>query len=558
MENFRSVFTQCRPGVYFAIFLSSTVGLLSLTVPIYMLQLFDRVLVTGSTDTLFFLTVIAIVSLATMSAINYVRTRVLNKLASFMEIGICELVLGHSGLQLAGREGFTRLLLKDAKVCSAALSGSAFMALLDLPWSVVSLVVIFLLHPILGSVALAGGTALIGLVLLYQVFLYRILSKKGLGAKMYSCSEAFLAMGLVPRMFHRWQRGSLPAVETQWRTAQFLSVAKFIRMALHVSILAVGAMLILGGRVTPGAMIAASILAARALGPFEAGISGWKQVLVAYQSFKRLKSAFKEKGVVKHDMALPAPNGPLIAKNVSYIFPRTDRFALKDVSFSVEPGEVMAIVGPMESGKTTLIRLILGLLQPSFGEMRLDGTDVVRWDRPQLGPYIGCLPQHKEFVETTVSEWIGRFGEYDHQKVVEAAETVRAHKLILQLPKGYDTKIKPGGSNLSGTLKQLLGLAQVLYDKPRLCVMDDPIAHLDTDGVSGLENALRKAKAWGAIVIVASHRPQLFKSVDKVLILEDGRVSMFGPMERVLMSLQSNVVDKVKAVKASLGPGRSS
>ena len=299
-----------------------------------------------------------------------------------------------------------------------------------------------------------------------------------------------------------------------------------------------GALLVIEGTLTPGGMIAASILLGKALGPVELAINVWKQLLSARTSYHRLEDILKQFPAREESMSLPRPKGALVVEGVAAAAPGTQSLIIKQVGFSVAPGEIVGVIGPSASGKSTLARLLVGVWPTIAGKVRLDGADIYTWNKTELGPAVGYLPQDIELFEGTIAENIARFGDVDSEKVVEAAQLAGVHEMVLRFPKGYDTAIGDGGSALSGGQRQRIALARAVYGNPSFVVLDEPNSNLDDVGEAALVKAILELKQRGATVMLITHRTSIIGIVDKLLFLAEGVVQLYGPRDQVVQAIQ--------------------
>lgn len=528
---------------------SGVVNMLQLTVSLYMMQVFDRVLATRNVNTLVYLTIIAIAALGLLAVLEAVRTRVMQRIGGWIEAKVAPEGFARAvESQLRGRP-YRMEALRDLGTCRAYLGSPASLSLFDVPWVPVFLLVIFILHPVLGVVALGGAFILLALTLLNEVATSKLLreaNSAGLASQRRAESivrnaEVIDSMGMLPAVLARWQasvvRTSEPMNRALDRGAPLLALTKFARLAVQVAILGVGAWLVLEQQLTSGASIAASIIMGRALAPVEQMIGGWRQLVQARQSWKRLQAFLVMPRLRPPGIALPAPRGQLAVERVAFGFPGTHVPVVKGVTFALEPGESLAVIGPSAAGKTTLIRLLTGTLQPASGAVRLDGADVYAWQREDFGQYVGYLPQDVELFDGTVMDNIARMAQAPAEAVFDAARLAGCHDMILRLPKGYETEIGEGGQHLSGGQRQQIGLARAMFGSPRLVVLDEPNSNLDGDAESALLRALHELRRRGTTVVLVSHRPVLVQGVEKVLLLRDGAVETFGPRAEVMKRL---------------------
>lgn len=539
-------------GPYFAVVgvFSGVVNVLQLTISVYMMQVFDRVLATRNLDTLLYLTLLACFALVVLSVLEFCRGVVMQRVASWIEARVAP-------------EGFARAIeaqlrglpygmeaLRDLAQCRGFLGSGGMLALFDLPWVPVYLGMIFLLHPLMGWIALGGAVLLLGLALANEALTSRALQRAGLAAlqgqrraeAVARNAEVIDSMGMMPALIARWRRGFAEAQSPQERAADraaaCLALTKLLRLLLQIAVLGAGAWLVLQQQLTSGASIAASIVMGRALAPVEQVVGGWKQLVQARQALRRLQSFLALPRLRPPGLPLPAPQGALQLDRVSYALPGQQAMLIKGVALALAPGESLGVIGPSGAGKTTLLRLIIGSLAPSIGQVRLDGADVFLWQREDFGRHLGYLPQDVELFEGTVLENIARMGKVEAPDAVYAAARLAGcHEMILRQPKGYETEIGEGGAHLSGGQRQMIGLARALYGSPRLVVLDEPNSNLDGEGELALARALEQLKARGTTVVLVSHRPALVNQVGKVLVLRDGTAEMFGPRAEVLNRL---------------------
>jgi ATP-binding cassette subfamily C protein/ATP-binding cassette subfamily C protein EexD len=539
----------CRRYFLAVAVFSGVVNMLQLTVSLYMMQVFDRVLSTRSIDTLYYLTAIAMFALLVMAVLDGLRGQVMQRIASWVEGKAApEAFMRAIESQLRNRP-YRMEALRDLAVCRGWLGSPASLTIFDVPWVPIFLAVIFLLHPSLGVIALSGAVILFGLTLANEWATGALLRQASTGAmasqrraeSMVRNAEVIDSMGMGQAVLQRWREGlssSLPQQERAAdRAALMLSITRFFRLAVQVAVLGFGAWLVLEQELTSGASIAASIIMGRALAPVEQMIGGWKQLVQARQAYRRLTGFMSLPRLRPPGMALPEPTGRMSVERVTFGFPGQPVAIIKGVSFSLSAGESLAVIGPSAAGKTTLIRLLIGTLQPSAGTVRLDGADVFTWMREDFGKYVGYLPQDVELFDGSVLRNIARMGDAEPEDVFAAAKVAGCHEMILRLPQGYDTEIGDGGQHLSGGQRQLIGLARAMFNTPRLVVLDEPNSNLDGDAEQALIRGLEELKRRGTTVILVSHRPTLVQGVDKVLLMRDGAVEAFGPRAEVLKRL---------------------
>lgn len=532
---------QTRPLLIF----SFLVNFLLLITAIYMLQVYDRVLSSGSLDTLLWLTVVALFAIAVYAFLEQARRLILGRIGDWLDSELTGSVVRHTmEAHLGGAKNDAGP--RDVRDIRAFVSGDGVLAFLDAPWTLVFIAFIWLLHPALGVVATVGALVLFACGLLNDRLTRKprqeadaVLNRSFSSAIRYIDSgETIRPLGMAVNLINRWQARQKEAREAKQRytekTTSILSLSRGIRLSLQILILGIGAFFVLDGQLTAGAMIAASIVLARALAPIERSIGAWHRFIAARGAHDRLKKLFDATGDLNQTLELPRPMGKVSVENVSYFAPQSDMAILRDVTFALEAGQTCAIVGPSGSGKSSLCRLLLGAWRPYAGHVRLDGADVYSWDSEQLGHHIGYLPQQVELFPGTVAENIARFGTVDSEKVVAAAELAGVHELILGLPNGYECDVGVHGSRISLGQRQRIGLARALFDDPSFIVLDEPNSNLDNDGDQALMRALAHLKSNQRTVIIVTHRPAALQTADKVLLMREGRVANFGDRDVIL------------------------
>ena len=545
----RAFLNQYRSYFLYAGIFSFFTNLLLLAPAIYMLQVFDRVLTSRHEETLVLLTLITVGALMGMMLLEVVRSRILAGAALAMDRRLGPLVLDRL-LEGALRPGAEQSLhgMKDVATLRAFLTGPGIQALFDSPWLPIFIVIIFLFHPLMGAVALAGAILIFLLALANERLTRGPLEQQQTEGRRAGRfvdlslrnAEVVGALGMKAGVTATWERLNREAlrrqlVAAQW-SARITSLSRFTRQMIQVVMLGAGAWLVIDLHVSPGVMIAATILLGRALAPVELLIQGWRTMVEARSAMRRLSMLATEPDAMP-STALPAPAGQLHSERVVFGFKGNERPVLKGVTFDLEPGESLAILGPSASGKSTLARLLIGVWRPLSGVVRLDGADVAAWSRAELGPHVGYLPQDVELFAGTVSDNIARLERGADEAVVEAAIRANAHDMILRLPQGYDTQIGEGGSALSGGQRQRIALARALYGAPKLVILDEPNASLDAEGEASLGKTLEGLKERGATVVVITHRPGIVSTMDKVLVLRDGAVDYFGPTDEFLQKV---------------------
>lgn len=556
VNEIRQAFAACRTHFAFAALFSAGINLLFLTYPLYMLQVYDRVLASGSRTTLLMLTVVAALGLATLAALDLIRGRLLSRAALRLDERLAARTLSALVERVAGGTVALRSQgLRDFDTLRQFVASQGVHALFDAPWVPLYLLVLVSLDAWFGIFGLVAVLVLLGVMLATEWLTRRALKESNEQAALdyafaetsLANSDAISAMGMLPALLGRWQQGRDGAITAQTRASDragtMSSLTRFLRMGAQVGILGLGALLVLDGAITAGAMFAATIILGRALAPVEQLVGAVRALQGAGVALGRLNAVLRAVPRSEPGTALPRPAGELTVTGVWYSLPRRQQPLIKGVELKLEAGESLALIGPSGAGKTTLARLLLGILRPDRGEIRLDGAEVHTWAQANLGPFIGYLPQGTELFAGSVRDNIARFGEAGDEQVIEAARLAGAHELILGLPDGYDTRLMPGGVGLSAGQRQRIGLARALFGEPALVVLDEPTAHLDAAGEQAVVGAMAALKARGATQIVIAHRPAVLKGVDKVLVLEQGAITRFGSREEVFPRVLSRDAD---------------
>lgn len=522
------------------------INLLLLTSPLYMLQIYDRVLSSRSVTTLVVLSLGAMILFMVYSALETQRSRVLVRIGGSLDRILNARVFNAVFKGALQRPGMTGQAVRDLDSVREFLTGSGLFAFFDAPWLPIYLAAVFLVHPVLGIVATIGGVALFILAVLQELATRKTLSDAsiaGLNANRtldnsLRNAEAIAAMGMTPAMLERWQKRRQQTLVLQAlasdRAGFILAISKFVRIALQTAMLGFGAYLVIQNEITSGMMIASSIMMGKALAPIEMAVATWKQFLTARSSYERLNGILAAVRADERHMELPAPKGSIELERVVAAPPMSNIPVIKGVSFRVAAGDILGIIGPSAAGKSSLARLLVGVWNAHSGVVRIDGSDIQTWNKDQLGPHIGYLPQDIELFEGTVAENIARFGEVDPEAVIEAARLAGVHDMILQLSQGYDTMIGAGGATLSGGQRQRIGLARALYRLPALIVLDEPNSNLDRDGEAALARTIAQLKEKKRTTLVITHRPNILASVDYIMVMNSGLVESMGPREEIL------------------------
>jgi PrtD family type I secretion system ABC transporter len=539
---------RCRRQFFYAALFSGCVNLLLLTSSFYMLQVFDRVFSSRSLETLLMLTIAAVVALLVMMALDTLRTRLLLASGMTLDQAIGPRIL--RGLLNAASEGNDAdhaMGMRDVAVVRGFLSGSGVIALFDAPWVPVYLAVIFLFHPALGWLALLCAAVLFLVAWVNEKMTRPPTEEMQRRARLASRyidggirnAEAIRALGMLERVCDRWQKLNHNVLEAQAGAGRVSGVigglSRFIRQAVQVLMMAAGAYLVVHQDMTSGGMIAITIILSRALAPVEQAIASWKGFIDFRASYRRLDELLRKNPEFGEPVQLPPPTGAVQVEKLVVV--RDQMQILKGLNFEVTAGEVVGIIGPSGAGKSTLLRALAGVWRPAAGNVRLDGADLSVWPREYLGQFVGYLPQDVELFPGTVAENIARFTEASDESVVEAAQRAGAHEMILRLAQGYNAQIGESGSHLSAGQRQRVGLARAMFGSPKLMILDEPNANLDAEGEMALMQAIATLKKAACTVILVSHKPSIMAGADKLMVLREGRIELFGPRQEVLAKL---------------------
>jgi ATP-binding cassette subfamily C protein len=540
-----------RPTVKSVIVFSMFINLLMFVSPLYMLQLYDRVLSSRSEGTLITLTIIAGILLATYGLLEMVRTRVLVRAGiMFDEVLVQPVYNAVHRAMLRQPSGGQVQALRDVESLREFLTGAGLIAFCDAPWFPIFVFGAFLLHPWYGWIAIAGSVVIWSLTLVNEILTRRDLNEAGSAsiaasqhaATTFRNSEVLQAMGMLGSLRSIWsgihQRHMGWQARASDRAGTLLACTKFFRLFLQIIILGTGGYLVIHQQITGGAIIAGSIIISRALGPVEMAVGNWKSFVAARSAYRRLKALFFVAGAPDSRMSLPRPKGAVSFEGVVAVAPGQKDVILRNINLGLPAGEALCIVGPSGAGKTTLARLLVGIWPIAAGGLRLDGYDLSQWDSQELGQYIGYLPQDVELFSGTVAQNISRFqDDADPEVVIGASELAGCHEMVQSLADGYNTQIGDSGQALSGGQRQRVALARALYGNPSLVVLDEPNSNLDAAGEEALTNAIQALKARGTTVVLITHKVNILAIADKILVLTGGAVQSYGPRDEILGKL---------------------
>lgn len=567
-NNLQAALRVCKSSFISVGFFSLFVNALMLVPTFFMIQVSGRVVPSSSVSTLVMLTLILTVLMLTLGSLEWVRSRIMVRISNRLDALLSHDVYRASfrrALDSGGMDASAQSL-NDLTSLRQFLSGNGLFAFFDAPWLPIYVAVMFMFHPLYGWVTVGCAIVLICLAVLNQRFTGKALveaNKENVAASLHTTktlrnAEVIESMGMLHTLMSRWAQRQRKVLRLQSyasdKSGIITSVSKTFRQWTQSIMLAIGAYLVITHEITPGLLMAGSLLLGRALSPIDQMIGSWKGFVAARVQYNRLNETLDKLSAEPERMKLPAPQGHIQVENLIVTPPGAKTPVIRNISFVAPAGTVVGIVGPSAAGKSTLVRALMGVWAPQHGVVRLDGADISAWDKHELGPHVGYLPQDIELFEGSISENIARFEAIDAEKTVHAAKVAGVHEMILMLPDGYDTVIGSDGINLSGGQRQRIGLARALYGNPRLIVLDEPNSNLDDVGERALGVALQKIKETGATVFIVSHRPNILARLDRVMVLSAGTISLYGAREQVIAELaaqQAKTQQRVAQAAAS-------
>lgn len=563
VDDLGSALKASKRGFIAAGFFSLFINILMLTAPFYMLQVYDRVVTSRSLETLFFLTIMMIFLFGVLGVLEWVRSRILVRVSNQIDQFLSHRVytaMFNAGVKMPNRR--TAQPLNDLTSIRQFMTGNGLFAFFDAPWLPLYIGLMFLFHPAYGWFAIGAAIILLSVAIFNEKLTKKTLTEangenikaQNLASSNLRNSEVLHAMGMLPGIMGRWSKQHKAFLNKQTvasdRAGIFSNLSKVLRMIFQSAILGLGAYYVVLNEMSPGMMIAGSILLGRALAPLDLLINSWSGFNSARTARTRLQELLAAIPEEERNMSLPKPEGQLEAINLFVAPPGNRTPTLKGVNFNIQPGDLVGIIGPSAAGKSTLAKAILGIWPTVNGTLRIDGAEVQHYNRDEIGPYIGYLPQDIELFDGTVSENIARFGNLDADKVVAAAKKAGVHEMILQLPEAYDTRIGVDSGALSGGQRQRIGLARALYGTPKIVVLDEPNSNLDEMGEKALSETMQILKQEQVTTFVISHRTSILKSIDKLMVLKEGQMQMFGPKEEVMQKLMSQKAAEQTALRA--------
>lgn len=551
-ENSLQAALKACKGAFISVGIFSLfVNALMLVPTFYMLQVYGRVVTSGSVMTLVMLTIIMSILVITSGALEWVRSRIMVRVSTKLDVLLSRDVYKASfkrALESGGMDASAQPM-NDLTSLRQFLTGNGVFAFFDAPWLPIYIAVMFMFHPYYGWVAIASAIVLLILAYANEKVTGKALAeanKENIAATLNTTknlrnAEVIESMGMLDTLISRWSLRQRKVLLLQSNASDkggvVSGLSKTFRTWVQSLILGLGAYLAINHEISAGLVIAGSILLGRALAPIDLIIGSWKGFISARTQYNRLNEILDKLQAEPERMQLPAPLGNIQVDNLYLGAPGSKAPILKGIGFGVPAGAVVGIIGPSASGKSTLARALMGVWKPQHGSVRLDGADLNNWDKELLGPHIGYLPQDIELFEGSISENIARFSDIDAEKVVQAAQIAGVHEMILLLPEGYDTIIGGDGVNLSGGQRQRVGLARALYGTPKLILLDEPNSNLDEVGERALAHAIQQMKQAGSTVFVITHRTNILSQLDRLLVMQGGLISMYGPRDQVMEEL---------------------
>ena len=549
------ILQDCKRAFSYIVFFGFIVSFLTLATSIYSLEVFDRVLSSGSIETLIALTIIVVIFAIILHFVQIVRSSIASAISSHLDKKLSSLLIDLSltSMKNSSSKSSVPQNIKDLSAIRNFATSPNLIITIDAPWSLIYILVIFLIHPLPGFIVAIGA-----LILLFLAWLNNNLTKKDTQKvnemNIFSLKELEIidrnaevveAMAMKDTLISNWQDNNQKLVKLQselsFKTSIISNFTKLFRMLIYIAVIAFGAVLTLTNKMSPGGIIAISILSGKALAPFDAAINLWKNLLNAKKSYDRLSDLTIDNKQDEELIKLPEPKGRIEIEKLVFNTPTKKEPIIKGVNITINPGEIIAIIGPTAAGKSTLAKLISAIYKPTLGRVRLDGADILNWRSQEINKYIGYLPQDVELFNGTIKQNIARMdANANSDNIINAAQMAYAHDLIVRLPKSYETDIGSLGSKISAGQRQRIGLARAFYGQPKLVILDEPNSNLDQDGEIALAMALKNAKNKKITTIVISHRQNILQAVDKILVLHNGEAKIFGNRDDVLKKLSKS------------------
>ncbi|HEX8470005.1 MAG TPA: type I secretion system permease/ATPase [Brevundimonas sp.] len=556
-DEFANALSACLPLFWTAVAFGGGVNLLFLASPLFMLQIYNRVIPSGSISTLVGLAFALIIALVTMACLDAVRSRVLIRAAARLDRLLAPRVFqAMTDLSLrTGANTRNAQALRDLDTFRSAMAGPAAQLFFDVPWSPLFIILLFLLHPLLGLIGLLGALMLLGLAFLNDALTREDAAGASAAAgRSYGFADSIVrfsdpvhAMGMNDALQVRWRidRDNMMGKQSAGsdRSADMSAFIRFSRLLLQSAMLGVGAWLVIEGQMLPASIFASSLLLGRALSPLEQAVVGWRQMAIALNAGRNVQRVLNAAPPQPQRLRVPPKAGGVILERVVFVPLGAPKPSLLDIDLMIEAGETVGVVGASGAGKSCLARLLVAASLPTRGKAAIAGISTNKWTADALARHVGFLPQNVGLFPGTIRDNISRFLDADDQAVVQAARRARVHDMIMDLPDGYETGIGDGGAGLSGGQRQRIALARALFGSPRLLVLDEPNAHLDAEGEEALSDSLKALKQTGSTIVIVAHRLNPLAQVDRLLFLKNGRLEMDGPRQTVIDQVPTEVVE---------------
>ncbi len=559
----------CRLMVRYILVFGCIINLLLMTTSLYSLQVLDRVLSSGNLNTLTMLSIVMILALILLGLVRGARSFAMNKMGLWFEKKLSHVVFENAiKTAMESRANANSQQLRDLQTIKTYITSPSLLSIMDVPWALIFLIMLFFLHVYIGSLVLVGGIILVGVGLVADRSTKKLVESNNENfirsmrnvEQSTRNAEVIEVMGFKGNVINSWQKLNHKVQHTQSlqveRQAIFTEIISVIRTVIQISVTGLGAYIIIstqGAEFSSGCIIASSTLAGRALAPLEHAVASWKGYINSSKAYNRLNSMFIRTVKEEDLMSLPAPEGRVEVENIYFAPPGSTKHIIKGITFALRAGETLAIIGASASGKTTLAKLIAGVWNPNIGSVRVDGASLKDWRRSDLGKYIGYLPQGVELFGGTVRENISRMDpNANSEDVIMAAQLAGVHDLILQLPKAYDTEIGVDGSVLSGGQKQRIALARAFFGHPKLLILDEPNASLDVSGEAALSGAIEVAKEQCITAILISHRTSILALADTIMVLQNGSVVAYGARDKILAQLSGKLNEQLPKISGSV------
>lgn len=544
----------CKRAFNYIVFFGFIVSFLTLATSIYSLEVFDRVLSSGSIETLIALTIIIVIFSIILHFVQAIRSTITSHISKYLDQKLSSLFIDLSltSLKADNSKNSVPQNIKDLSIIRNFITSPTLITTIDAPWSLIYIIAIFFIHPIPAIIVMGGA-----LILLFLAWLNNALTKKET-EKINNMNidsikeleiinrntEVIEAMAMKDTLIANWQEINKKLTKLQGKLAFKSSIitnfTKFFRAMIYIVLIAVGAVLTLTNKMSPGGIIAISILSSKALIPFDAAINIWNNLLNSKKSYDRLKILTNDNNQELDLISLPEPIGKLTIQELAFNLPKAKKPIIKGINITINPGEIIAVIGPTAAGKSTLAKLIAGIYKPTLGTVRLDNADILNWKQEEISKYVGYLPQDIELFNGTIKQNIARMDKKaKDQDIIKAAQLAHIHNLIINLPKSYETDIGAWGTKISAGQRQRIGLARAFYGLPKLVILDEPNSNLDHEGEVALAMTLKQAKKQKITTIIISHRQNILQAVDKILVIHSGEAKIFGPRDEVLKKLQA-------------------